>query len=78
MNKKHISKFPVGTLVEFKLPNMFGVPTVTIYGIVIGHTTQNVKVMLSEPYLGNRRVVTSTKRLKSVQRLHQKPKVQQT
>lgn len=76
MNKKHINKFPVGTLVEFKR-GYDPKPAIT-YGIVIGHTTLNVKVLLADSYLGEGIVVTSMKRLNSVQRLHQKPKVQHT
>ena len=74
MNKKHISKFPVGTLVKYKRGHD-PKPTIT-YGIVIGHTKLNVKVLLAETFLGSSTVVTSPQRLDSVQRLHQKPKVQ--
>ncbi len=73
MNKKHISKFPIGTLVEFKR-GYDPKPTIT-YGIVVGHTKLNVEVLLADPYLGEGVIVTSPRRLNSVQRLHCKPKV---
>jgi len=76
MNKKHITKFPVGTLVEFQRGHNPKSPT--SYGIVIGHTALNVRVLLADPDFGGGTVVTSSKRLNSVQRLHKKPKVQRT
>ena len=71
MNRKHINKFPIGTLVEYTRPNN---PARITYGIVVGHTTLNVKVLLADYSLGCATSGLSENRLRSIQRLYQKPK----
>ena len=77
MNKKHINKFPVGTLVTVEEKSL-GVTIGEIYGIVVAHTTLNIEILLSKPIHGMTRVTTSPRLVKSVQRPYKKPKVQQT
>ena len=72
MNRKLINKFPIGTLVEFKRGSLLYMIT---YGIVIGHTSLNVKVLLADSSLGRGIITTSEKRLISIQRPYQKLKV---
>jgi hypothetical protein len=76
MNKKHINKFPVGTLVTVEEKSL-GVTIGEIYGIVVAHTTLNIEILLSKPIHGMTRVTTSPRLVKSVQRPYKKPKVQQ-
>ena len=76
MNKKHINKFPVGTLVTVEEKSL-GVTIGEIYGIVVAHTTLNIEILLSKPIHGMTRVATSPRLVKSVQRPYKKPKVQQ-
>ena len=77
MNKKHINKFPIGTLVAVEEKHI-GVKVGEIYGIVTGHTSLNVEILLSKPIAGNTHIVTSPRLIKSVQRPYKKPKVQHT
>jgi len=76
MNNKHIIRFPLGTLVEFQtLKSTLGklpLKQHIIYGIVVGHTKLNVKVLLPESYLGDKIITTSATRLKTVQRPYKK------
>ena len=77
MNKKHINKFPIGTLVTVEEKSL-GVTIGEIYGIVVAHTTLNIEILLSKPIHSMTRVTTSPRLVKSVQRLYKKPKVQRT
>ncbi len=72
--KKHISKFPIGTLVSIA-EKRFGETVGEIYGIVVAHTTPNIEVLLSKPIHGRTKVITSPRLVKSVQRPYKKPKV---
>lgn len=77
MNKKHINKFPIGTLVAVEEKSL-GVTIGEIYGIVVAHTALNIEILLSKPIHGMTRVTTSPRLVKSVQRPYKKPKVQRT
>ena len=80
MNKKHISKFPIGTLVTVEEKSL-GVTIGEIYGIVVAHPrcfrSDDIEILLSKPIHGMTRVTTSPRLVKSVQRPFKKLKVQQ-
>ena len=75
MTKKHINKFPIGTLVTVEEKSL-GETIDEIYGIVVAHTSLNIEILLSKPIHGMTKVVTSPRLVKSVQRPYKKTKVQ--
>ena len=75
MNKKHIRKFPIGTLVTVEEKSL-GETIGEIYGIVVAHTGySSIEILLSKPIHGMTKVVTSPRLVKSVQRPYKKTKV---